>query len=351
MMAEAAANLPLDLFLLAASEHDPAVALFDHVTVGDALSSRDVTSFLTMVDAVTVDHEVVALEALHSERVVIAPSAAAITFATDKAHQRRQFARAGLPVPSFIVLEEYDETAIAEFVDGRSSVVVKAARGGYDGRGVRVVHGDPRHDIRELLPQSPVVLEEYLDLRGEVAVSVVTGRDGSRAIYPAVDTEQRNGMCVSVTAPSQLPFAVQQAALELAERVAGQVNAIGLLAIEMFVTDQGLLVNEVATRPHNSGHWSIEGAATSQFENHLRAVAGLDLGSCDLAEELAVMVNVVGGSAEPPWERLAAIRGAHVHHYGKAFRPGRKLGHVTVTGLLPHEVVETAGVVRAILSI
>ena len=350
MMAEAATTLPLDLFLLAANPSDPAVRLFHDVTVGNALVSEDVAAFISRVDAVTVDHELVALDALRSDAVMVAPSAEALTFAQDKAHQRREFSRAGLPVPAFIVLDAYDEAAISDFVDGRATTVVKAAKGGYDGRGVRVVHGDPRNDIREVLTSSAVVLEEFLELRSELAVSVVTGRDGVRVVYPPVDTEQRDGMCVSVTAPSQLPTSLQTAATELALRVADCVRAVGVLAIELFVTETGLVVNEVATRPHNSGHWSIEGAVTSQFENHLRAVAGLSLGSTALAAPLSLMVNIVGGSHEPPWNDLAELRGVYVHHYGKSFRPGRKLGHVTVTGLSPSETAETEAAIRSLLT-
>jgi 5-(carboxyamino)imidazole ribonucleotide synthase len=213
-----------------------------------------------------------------------------------------------------------------------------------------VVEGDPRLDIHEVLARSAVVLEELLELRGEIAVSVVTGRDGSRVVYPPVDTEQRDGMCVTVRAPSQLRESERAAATDLALRVADLVGAVGVLAIELFVTDDGLLVNEVATRPHNSGHWSIEGATTSQFENHLRAVAGLPLGSTDPTAPLSVMVNVVGGSHEPRWNDLAALPGAYVHHYGKAFRPGRKLGHVTVTGLSPEETDEIVSTITAVLA-
>ena len=354
MMAEASGNLPIDLSVLASSTSDSAVDLIPSHQIGLATNKDAVVAFGRQCDVVTFDHEVVNLDALKdlaASGVVIAPSPEALRFATDKAFQREEFARHGLPLPECLVLRELDLEALTEFSARHDVVVVKAARGGYDGRGVTVVHGDPTSLVSELLPHTPVVLEELLELSSEIAISVVTGRDGSRVVYPPVDTIQRNGMCESVSVPSRLHPDLVAAAQKLATDVADIVGAVGVLAIELFITSRGILINEVATRPHNSGHWSIEGAATSQFENHLRAVAGLELGDATPMSTLATMINVVGSEHEPDWMALASIDGAVVHRYRKANRPGRKLGHVTIVGRSVDEHVQNVNAVRVILGL
>jgi 5-(carboxyamino)imidazole ribonucleotide synthase len=333
MMAEEAIDLPLDLSLLASSESDPATQLIEDHQFGSAQNFDAVRAFGHECDVVTFDHEVVnldALAALEADGCVIAPSPRALRFATDKAFQRETFAQNHLPVPEFIVLSSLDHDAIEAFCAKRPVVVVKAARGGYDGRGVAVVHGDPTDLVSELLEHTPVVLEEFLDLTCEVAISVVTARDGSALAYPVVETVQRNGMCETVNVPSSLSPDQVAAATQLATKVASLVGAVGIVAIELFVTEKGIVINEVATRPHNSGHWSIEGAETSQFANHLRAVGGLPLGATSPRAPFITMINVVGAEHEPAWKELTALEGVHVHHYRKENRPGRKLGHVTI---------------------
>lgn len=354
MMAEDSGELPLALSVLAASTGDPAVALIGDHHIGGALDFDAVVTFARRSEVVTFDHEVVNLEALEklvSEGLIVAPSPDALRYATDKAFQRDEFARRGLPIPEFVVLRTLDHEALRDFCSRHPVVVVKAARGGYDGRGVSVVHGDPTDLVSELLPHTPVVLEEYLDLSSELAVSVVTARDGTRVIYPPVDTVQRDGMCEQVNVPSLLQPEEIATATQLASEVADVVGAVGVLAVEMFVTSRGIVINEVATRPHNSGHWSIEGATTSQFENHMRAVAGLELGGVELRAPLITMINVVGGVNEPEWADLEAVDGTHLHHYRKANRPGRKLGHVTIVSTTASEHSERVRAVRQILGI
>ena len=325
MMAEASGNLPIDLSVLASSTSDSAVDLIPSHQIGSATNKDAVVAFGRQCDVVTFDHEVVNLDALKdlaASGVVIAPSPEALRFATDKAFQREEFARHGLPLPECLVLRELDLEALTEFSARHDVVVVKAARGGYDGRGVTVVHGDPTSLVSELLPHTPVVLEELLELSSEIAISVVTGRDGSRVVYPPVDTIQRNGMCESVSVPSRLHPDLVAAAQKLATDVADIVGAVGVLAIELFITSRGILINEVATRPHNSGHWSIEGAATSQFENHLRAVAGLELGDATPMSTLATMINVVGGEHEP--DGLRPRRRGEARRRGRVRRASRR---------------------------
>jgi 5-(carboxyamino)imidazole ribonucleotide synthase len=174
------------------------------------------------------------------------------------------------------------------------------------------------------------VVEERLDLRGEVAQLLARGVDGSLAIYPLVSTVQSNGMCIEVDYPAQITNELAERAASLAEQIASLIDVVGILAIEFFVTSAGLAINEVALRPHNSGHWTIEGTRTSQFANHLLAVSGSALGDAAALCDNAVMVNVVGADEPSSLEMAKSIEGAYVHDYGKSWRPGRKLGHVTV---------------------
>jgi 5-(carboxyamino)imidazole ribonucleotide synthase len=214
--------------------------------------------------------------------------------------------------------------------------MLKAARGGYDGKGVWPVAGAT--EVAEVLShvEGRVVVEELLTLDAELAVMVARRPSGSAAAWPAVETAQVGGVCREVLVPGRLPSDVVEAATGLGQKVAEIAGAVGVMAIELFWSEGRLLVNEVATRPHNSGHWTIEGAVTSQFENHVRAVLDLPLGSTAPQHPQVASVNVFGGAeGDGPADRLArglAVEGAHVHLYGKEPRPGRKLGHVTVCG-------------------
>ena len=219
-------------------------------------------------------------------------------------------------------------------------VILKPARGGYDGKGVWPVAGPDEADA--LLHQAGgrlgdrVVVEELVPLDAELAVLVARRPSGSSVAWPAVETAQLGGVCREVLVPGRLSPDVVEAASALGQKVAEIAGAVGVMAVELFWSRGRLLVNEVATRPHNSGHWTIEGAVTSQFENHLRAVLDLPLGSTAPQHPQVASVNVFGGpSATDPADLLArglAVEGAHVHLYGKGARPGRKLGHVTVCG-------------------
>jgi 5-(carboxyamino)imidazole ribonucleotide synthase len=206
-------------------------------------------------------------------------------------------------------------------------VVVKATRGGYDGKGVLVVHSAAAA-AGVLASGTPLIVEERVPLVRELAAVVARSPYGQVAAWPVVETVQRDGVCVEVLAPAPGLSAVRAvAAQQLAIRIATELDVVGVLAVELFETADGILVNELAMRPHNSGHWTIEGAETSQFENHLRAVLGLPLGSTAPRGESA-LVNLIG--REPDAAEVLAVPGAHLHRYGKAARPGRKLGHVTV---------------------
>lgn len=224
-------------------------------------------------------------------------------------------------------------------------VVLKATRGGYDGKGVWVAH-DPA-GAAEVCRQAALagvrlLVEEHVEIDAELAVLVVRRPNGDSATWPAVQTVQDAGVCREVLLPGCLDPALAARAETLGREVAAVAEATGVLAVEMFLSDGQLLVNEVAARPHNSGHWTIEGAVTSQFENHLRAVLDLPLGSTAPTSATVASVNVFGAAdgADPAaaLDGALAVGGAHVHLYGKPPRPGRKLGHVTVCGQDPPDV-------------
>ena len=333
MMGEEAHEVGVHLTVLATSPDDAAVATCDAALVGEARDAGALARLADAVDVVTFDHELVDLAQIAAleGRVAVRPNAAALAFAVDKAHQRRQFEAAGIAVPRYVIVGSGDDPALATFLatlDGPP--VVKAARGGYDGRGVLFPAdvGATKDAIDDIAGDA--VVEERLDLRGELSQVLVRAVSGEMALYPLVTTLQREGMCVETVYPAPAEFA--GAAAELATRIAELSGVVGILAVELFVTDAGLLVNEVALRPHNTGHWTIEGATTSQFANHLRAVSGQPLGSTSPVAGAAVMVNVVGASEPGSIAAASAVPGAHVHDYGKAWRPRRKLGHVTVVG-------------------
>jgi 5-(carboxyamino)imidazole ribonucleotide synthase len=245
-------------------------------------------------------------------------------------------------VPSFTAVSEVDD--VVKFGDEHGwPCVLKAARGGYDGRGVWLLNG--AESARELVPRllewgTPLLVEARVAMRRELAAVVARSPFGQGGAWPVVETVQSNGICVEVLAPApDLAAGRAGEAQELALRIAAELGVVGVLAVELFETDAGFVVNELAMRPHNSGHWTIEGAATSQFEQHLRAVLDYPLGATTPRAPAVVMANVLGAAQPPamsPDERLhhllARYPDAHVHYYGKQERPGRKIGHVTLLG-------------------
>jgi 5-(carboxyamino)imidazole ribonucleotide synthase len=338
MMGEAAGELGLTLSVLASAPEDSATTTIHDVVIGAATDSEAIRRLAERVDIITFDHELVdleALETLEAEGIVLRPSAQALRFAVDKAFQRRAFRHNNLPVPRFLVVRSSRDERLREFLDEIGTApVVKAARGGYDGRGVAFAKNreDSLALIDELARFGDVVVEERLNLRSEVAQLVARTAEGELSFFPVVTTIQRDGMCAEVRYPSDLDERTQAEAHRLSTAVASLVRGVGIMAIEYFVTPDGLIINEVALRPHNSGHWSIEGATTSQFAQHLRCVSGLPLGPIEETSSYAVMVNVVGALAPGSLDAARQIGDVYVHDYGKSWRPGRKLGHVTSLG-------------------
>ncbi|MBW3619752.1 MAG: 5-(carboxyamino)imidazole ribonucleotide synthase [Actinobacteria bacterium] len=334
MMAPAAARLGLPLVLLADPD-DPAALLVRDVIDGrpDAEGLRRLAS---RCDVLTVEHELVdvdTMEELAAEGHAVRPSAATLRVANDKIRQRELLAAHGVPVAPWTVAT--DLAGVEAFAGEHGwPLVLKRPRGGYDGRGVWVVD-DPSsaQAVVDEVAGEDLLVEPKLPIETELAVLVARRPGGEMAVYPAVETVQEDAMCREVVLPAPVSEQLTARAESIGRRVAEAIGSVGMLAVELFVVDGEVLLNELAARPHNAGHVTIEGSVTSQFENHLRAVADLPLGSTARRGPCAVMVNVVGEASDPR-DRLAEaldVDDVAVHLYGKSFRPGRKLGHVTVT--------------------
>jgi 5-(carboxyamino)imidazole ribonucleotide synthase len=340
MTVQAAIALDVPATILAADPLDAAARVWPDVLIGRPDSLDDLLRLAERCALVTFDHELVdpaQLRELERRGFLLRPAAATMAVARDKLQQRARFGAAGLPVPAFRAAHTADE--IGRFAGEHGwPVVVKARRGGYDGRGVMVVAdaAGAAAAVERYRDSLPVLVEEHVPLERELAVLVARSPSGEMVAYPVFETVQRDGMCVEVVAPAPASEQLTREATDLGRRIALLVDAVGILAIEMFVDRAGrLLINEIAARPHNSGHLTIDAAATSQFENHLRAILDLPLGPAHLLVPAAVMVNVVATTDESTADGLAealAVEGARVHLYGKQRRPGRKIGHVTVVG-------------------
>lgn len=335
---QAAISLDLDVRLLASGPRDAAVLAGTAALIGDHRDLAVLQEFAAGVDVVTFEFEGVDpahLRALEGAGHRLVPSAAAKLYAQDKAHQRTELKRAGFPMPPFAKATTPADTAAFAHLHGWP-VVMKAPRGGYDGRGVEVVADEAAAATFLATLPGEALLEPTLEIERELAVQVARTSDGRTAAYPVVETVQRDAMLRELIAPAEIPEALAEEATRLATAIAAHIDATGLIAVELFHHDGRLLVNELAMRPHNSGHHTIEGAVTSQFQQHLRATLDWPLGATELVAPAAVTVNVIGpADGSDPRERLApalAVSGAHVHLYGKDARPGRKLGHVTALG-------------------
>jgi 5-(carboxyamino)imidazole ribonucleotide synthase len=341
MTHQAAIALGQSLRVLAAAPDDGAALVAADTVIGSHTDLEALRAFAKDCDVVTFDHEHVPgehIRALAADGVVVRPGADALRFAQNKRAMRERLAGLGIPVPAWRAVTNVDDIDQFTASMGGGPVVAKVAVGGYDGRGVWLL--DTPADAGRLLAEGiDLIIERRVHLRRELAAMVARSPWGQIAAYPVVETVQRDGICVEVLAPA--PGLAADRAVEaqhLALRIATELDVVGVLAVELFeAVDGSLLVNELAMRPHNSGHWTIDGARTSQFEQHLRAVLDYPLGDGTLVAPAVAMANVLGGStAMSIDERLhhlfAADPGAKVHLYGKQVRPGRKIGHVTVVG-------------------
>ena len=359
MTHQAAVALGQSLRVLAVRPDEPAALVTRDVVLGRHDDLAALRSFAAGCDALTFDHEHVPTEHLRvlvAEGVQVHPSPDALAHAQDKLLMRRTLAGLGVPVPPFREVTRPEDVVRFGAEHGWPSVL-KAVRGGYDGRGVWMLNtpASAQRVVPELIAAgTPLMVEKCVAMRRELAALVARSPFGQGAAWPVVQTVQRNGICVQVLAPAPgLDHELAHAAQELALRVAGELGVVGVLAVELFETATGqLLVNELAMRPHNSGHWTIEGAVTSQFEQHLRAVLDYPLGSTAPRAPACVMANVLGAPADMRMDErlhhlMARYPAAKVHLYAKAERPGRKIGHVTVLGesmtLVGEVAVRSAG--------
>lgn len=344
MMIAPAVELGLDLRVLA--EEEGMAAGLAATAVGDYRDAETVLAFAREVDVITFDHEHVpqdVLAVLVDAGVAVHPGPGALAVAQDKLVMRSRLAELGMPQPDWAAVTGPDE--LQAFLDAHGGrAVVKTPRGGYDGKGVRVVGAATEADdwfatLAEDARGGALLVEELVDFSRELAQQVARRPSGQVAVYPVVETVQRGGVCAEVLAPAPHGSErLREVAARIGVDIAEGLGVTGMLAVELFeTTDERLLVNELAMRPHNSGHWSQDGAVTSQFEQHLRAVLDLPLGDAAPVAPWSVMINILGGPTEGGLEeRLPAAMADHpdakVHTYGKQPRPGRKVGHVNVAG-------------------
>jgi 5-(carboxyamino)imidazole ribonucleotide synthase len=346
MTHQAAIALGQSLRVLADRPDDGAALVASDVEIGDYRSLPDLQRFAYGCDVVTFDHEHVPgdhIRALAAAGVTVLPSADALQYAQNKVSMRSRLSELGAPCPLWRDLSVADDPIEALVQFGAHAgwpLVLKTITGGYDGRGVWVV--DSLDDAADVLAnRADLLAEAKVDIDFEVAALVARSPFGQGASWPVVETVQQDGICTEVIAPApRLDESLADTARELALRIAADLGVVGILAVELFVTTDGqLLVNELAMRPHNSGHWTIEGSRTSQFEQHLRAVLDYPMGSTTQTAPVVVMANVLGGPDDtvPALDErvhhlMAKWPDVKIHLYGKGFRPGRKVGHVTALG-------------------
>jgi 5-(carboxyamino)imidazole ribonucleotide synthase len=348
MMAQAAVALGVPLRLLAEADDTSAAQVVPDSTVGDYRDLATLRAVSTGCSVVTFDHEHVPtahLRTLTAEGHACRPGPDALVHAQDKAVMRTRLAELGVPCPRNRVVANPSQVAAFAAELGGFPVVLKTTRGGYDGKGVWVVSSEQESQQPFAVAASTgvqILAEEHVEFARELSALVARSPSGQVAAYPVVESLQRGGICWEVVAPAPgLDPALAVEAQQIAMQVAGALDVTGILAVELFETDDGrVLVNELAMRPHNTGHWSMDGAVTGQFENHLRAVLDLPLGSPEARARWTVMVNILGGDDERLSGRLydgyphvfARDPSIKVHLYGKSVRPGRKVGHVTAYG-------------------
>ena len=405
MTHQAAIDLDIELMVLATSVNDSAVLGGASYVLGTPDSLSDIEAVAAGADVVTFDHELVSpsnLVVMQERRYNIQPHPSALYLAQDKLEARRSLSSKGFPCPAFSAVGSEDD--VARFAEQHGwPVVLKARHGGYDGRGVRVVGGVDQLDgiswllatgdtgvtgrarepdkepvgepvkekvkepvgepvkekvkepvgepvkgrVKERAKEPAYIVEEHIDISVELSIIVARSPSGEVVVYPPVQTTQSKGICRYLVMPAPLPAQVSKQACDLAKSIVVEINATGIVAVEMFLASSGqLLVNELALRPHNSGHATIEASVTSQFQQHLRAVLDWPLGSADMRVRAAAMVNLIGGEGSTDLlsglRAALAIPGASIHLYGKDARPGRKLGHITATADSVEEALQNA---------
>jgi len=343
MLTQAAISLGIDTAIYERTPDSPAARLTHVNGVGAWDDLPALVRFAEQCDLLTLENEFIyaeSLAALESRGFKVYPTSKTLATVQDKLLQKQAYESAGLPVPHFAAVDSPDD--VLRFGQAHGwPLVLKARYGGYDGYGNATI--DSPFDIaaawdKLAKPERRLMVEAWVPFTMELAVMVLRGHDGDVRAYPVVETVQQNHICHVVRAPATIPESVREHAARLAVQAVESLEGVGVFGVELFLlADDRVLLNETAPRPHNSGHYTIQGCVTSQFENHLRAVLGLPLGSTELVAPAAVMVNVLGRrDGASTLENLRAaleVTGAHVHLYGKReVRRGRKMGHITALG-------------------
>ena len=362
MMIAPATNLGIELKVLAEAENSS--AQLATTVVGDFTDAATVVSFAKTVDVITFDHEHVPLailQQLEQSGMSVQPSSKALTHAQNKLVMRTALAKIGAPNPAWRAVSTASE--LDDFINEHGpEVIVKTPIGGYDGKGVRVVSS--AEQVSDWLDDSMIsslggqlLVEQKVQFKRELAQLCARNPNGDFENWPVVETRQQDGVCSEVLSPApDISSELSARAVQIAKLISESLGVTGNLAVEMFETTDGeLLVNELAMRPHNSGHFTIEGSTTSQFEQHLRAVLNLPLGKTDSLKPVAVMANLLGVSDSKNFmanysQAMSKFPGVKIHSYGKSPRLGRKLGHITVVGEDLDSCLEIAEAARALLN-
>ncbi|EEF60243.1 5-(carboxyamino)imidazole ribonucleotide synthase [Pedosphaera parvula] len=350
MITQSALQFGCEVVVLERNDHSPAATLARETVIGDWDNPESLLRLGSMVDVVTLENEFVdadSLAALEKFGHRLWPSSATIRLVQDKLLQKQALEKAGLPLPKFKAVSEKNEILEAAKEFGWP-LVLKKRRNGYDGKGNFTLRATT--DVDEAWRQlggdsNGLYVEAFCPFTMELAIMITRSQTGEMANYPLVETVQHNHICHVVKAPAIVPAGIAARAVEIARKAVETVGGVGSIGVELFLGRDGqVLVNEMAPRVHNSGHYSIEGCVCSQFENHVRAVMGWPLGSTAMLAPAAVMVNLLGsgkGSGAPQGiDKALAIPGAHIHVYGKSVSvPGRKMGHVTALGKTMEEAL------------
>jgi 5-(carboxyamino)imidazole ribonucleotide synthase len=342
MFAMAARRMGYRVHIFTPEKDGPAAQFADCATEAEYRDENAVRSFARAVDLITFEFENIPAEtiawcAYHCE---VRPSGAVLEIAQHRLREKTFFAQNNFPLPKFRPVGDRSELESAVELIGRAAIL-KTAAFGYDGKGQQSIASRDLDDVWETRAGDDLVLEQAIDFAKEISVIVARDPRGEMKAFPIAENIHRDHILDITVVPGDIAPSVARAAVDLACAIAEKLEVIGLLAVEMFVDKTGgVLVNEMAPRPHNSGHWSIEGCTTSQFEQHVRAVCGLKLGSVDILRP-AAMANLLGHvwqNGEPDWAAALAVPGVHLHLYGKREpRPRRKMGHLTALAASTHE--------------
>lgn len=362
MLTEAAHPLGYQVTVVEAAPNCPATMAGANQIIGGLRDTDAIRELAKQTDVLTWEIEHIdagVLAELTAEGYNVQPSPSTLTVIQDKYEQKQMLARAGLPVADFMPLQPQAEEHKAAHLDEvvrvlGGALILKTRTGGYDGRGNLVFDGDPTR-VDEVLGSywGNIYAEKIVPFEKELSVVAARDTKGKIAVYPTAETIHRDNICHTAVCPADIKPELADDAQEIAHETLKLLQGAGTFAIEMFATDTEVIINEIAPRVHNSGHHTIEANVTSQFEQHIRAVTGMPLGSTALRAPAAAMINILGQREEPltraGMDQVLALPDTHPHFYGKSSRPARKIGHITVLGSSADQVLKTASEARKAL--